>query len=448
MDVNSSKNSPKAKKSKSRLQSCNIRFKPARAVPVFLAVIILIPAVVFSLPSCRLPDLTFGEIVISGSISSQTGEPEDPGNRFDTNTKQIYASISYSGVKGNDTWRFKWINTSLGKTIMDSEKKFSDQNPESYFEGIVSSSISITDESKILSPGAYRVEFYFNDELKNNASFEITNPDMHILKVEFAASIDSMGKPLEATLQFRQGEKVYVSVELDYLISGNSLKAVWKNEKGELLDEEEINIDENYYSRSYKWFAVILDEGSGLASPGKYKVEILLNGTLSSSAEFEVIEKEPVTFKSGMRYSNLEYNFSFSIPDGWSYEEQIDENITTVTLSPDREIEAAFLFSATDAESVKPFEDFAKADADKQAQQNGWTFLDSRWRDYNLQNRYPTRELMYLYRDAQGMNYALAYSISEYNENAYILNIVVEDKTYGELAQKVYEGILNSLMIQ
>ena len=271
---------------------------------------------------------------------------------------------------------------------------------------------------------------------------------MQILKVETASSIDVLGKPVATVLQFRPGETVFVCVKLDYLISGNSIKAVWKNEAKEILNEEEINIDETYYSQTYKWFSTTLEPGSKFINPGNYEVEVFLNDDLFDSITFEVLEKEPVTFNNGIKYSNEEFNFSIAIPDGWSYQEQKEKDLAAITLSPGEDIPATFKFSVTTALPIQPYDEFTKADADNFAQQHGWVFADSKSRDYNLQNKYPTREIMYLYQDEKGANYVLAYSITEYNDNAYIYNIVVEDQSYGELVQSVYSGILNSLQIQ
>ena len=252
--------------------------KPGRLIicTVLLPVIVMVSWILLALASCRLPEQAFQEINISEKIDSQTGQPVSPQNKFSISTKHVYASVRYSGVKGEDTWRFKWINTGTQETVLDSQKQYSSEKPQSYFEGTVYSSISTNDASKIIAPGTYRVEFYNNDEIKKTATFEIAKPEMQILKIELASSIDSLGNPLTVASQFKQGETLYACIKMDYLIPGNTLRALLKNENGEELIEEEITIDENYYNQSYRWFSFTISPGSRLFVTGNYKVEIFL----------------------------------------------------------------------------------------------------------------------------------------------------------------------------
>ena len=125
---------------------------------------------------CGPPQLSLGEIIISPEVVKDTNEPVNPKSNFDVYTSQIYATISYTGAMGKDTWRFKWTNVTNGEDVLDNSQKFSEDQPDSYFEGIVASNIFITDESKIIPPGEYRVDFYFNGKLEGTASFTVSNP--------------------------------------------------------------------------------------------------------------------------------------------------------------------------------------------------------------------------------------------------------------------------------
>jgi len=120
----------------------------------------------------------------------------------------------------------------------------------------------------------------------------------------------------------------------------------------------------------------------------------------------------------------------------------------TLTLKPEAIISAAFGFIATAAEPLKPFDDFAKKNAESIAKERSWTLVDSKSRDYKIKNGTSARELTYLYRDRSGAQYVIAYSFIEYNGNAYILHIASDDAIYGDMALSVYSGILDSLVFK
>ncbi|GEM_PF-6657024 len=74
--------------------------------------------------SCQTPKTEFEDIQISSKIEKDTNTPVDVKNKFDITAKEIFATINYFGVKGEDNWKFKWINLETGKTILENEGKF------------------------------------------------------------------------------------------------------------------------------------------------------------------------------------------------------------------------------------------------------------------------------------------------------------------------------------
>ena len=74
--------------------------------------------------------------------------------------------------------------------------------------------------------------------------------------------------------------------------------------------------------------------------------------------------------------------------------------------------------------------------------------LDSKSRDYNIKNGTPAKEIVYLYKDMDEVQYVIAYSFIEYNGNVYILHIASDDAIYGDMALSVYSGILDSLVFK
>jgi hypothetical protein len=403
------------------------------------------------LTACSTPKLSFGEIVISEDAEKNTNVPVNPKSEYDMKSKQIFATIKYTGVTGADNWRFKWIYVKTGEIILDNGKKYNEAQPAGYFQGIIASNIYITDDTKIIPAGKYKVEFYYNGELKKTTDFIVKEPQMKIMEAVTSNEIDERGTPLNPMLQFKTTDTVYASVKTDYLVAGHTLKAIWKKSDDSLIKEESIDIKDNYYEPSYLGFSLELSKGENSenpAAPGKYRVEIYLDDELDKTLDFEVVKEAPATFKKGATYSNEAFGFTIAVPDNWTYEEKADDSILTLTLKPAAIINAAFRFYATAAEPLKPFDDFAKKGAESFAKDSNWTLVDSKSRDYKIKNGTSAKELTYLYKDKNEAQYVIAYSFIEYNGNAYILQIASDDAIYGDMALSVYSGILDSLVFK
>jgi hypothetical protein len=425
------------------------RFISKNRINIFVSLILVFAiAMPAYLAACSAPKLSFGEIVISEDVEKDTNNPVNPKSEFGINARQIFATIKYTGVKGTDSWRFKWTYEKTGETILDAGKKYNEDQPEGYFQGIMASNIYIENDTKRIPAGNYKVSFYHNEELKKSTDFIVNEPQIKIIEAVTSNSIDEKGTPVSPMLQFKTSDTVYASVKTNYLISGHNIKAVWKKSDASQIKEESIDIKDNYYEESYIGFSLELskgEKGEKPLAPGKYRVEIYLDNDLDKTLEFEVIKEEPATFKKGATYTNELFGFTIAIPDDWTYEEKADGNMMTLTLKPAGTINAAFGFIATAAEPLKPFDEFAKKGAESFAKDHNWTLLDSKSRDYNIKNETPAKEVVYLYKDMYEVQYVIAYSFIEYTGNVYILQIASDDAIYGDMALSVYSGILDSL---
>lgn len=398
--------------------------------------------------SCGPPQLSLGEIVISPDVVKDTNEPVNPKSNFDVNASQIYATISYTGAMGKDSWRFKWTNTTTGSDVLDNFQKFSEDQPDSYFEGIVASNIFITDNSRIIPPGDYRVDFYLNEELQRTASFTVYNPDIKIIEVSLAKDIDEKGAPIDITDQFYPSETVFACVRLDYLIEGNSIKAVWSAKDNTLINESTVELTENYYETYHVWFSLPLPEIKPPVQPGEYNVKILLNDDLHDRYVFKVLEIAPVSFEENNLYSGEELSFLILLPDKWTYNKEPGEEGQAVYLNPPNNEPAFFAFVEKPAKSIKPYEETAMTEAGKITEENGWELIGSNTRSYNLKNGLPTTEINYLYQDISGEEYIIVYSFTEYEDRVFIFSVIVNNNEYGDIAGEVYYTMLDSLTLK
>jgi hypothetical protein len=432
-----------------------LKFKnitPKNKINIFISLILVFAiALPAYLASCSSPELGFGEIVISEDAEKNTNAPINPKSEFDINAKQIFATIKYTGVTGADSWRFKWIYEKTGEMILDAGKKYNEAQPEGYFQGIMASNIYIANDTKKIPAGNYKVSFYHNEELKKSADFIVNEPQMKIMEAVTSSLIDERGTPLSPVAQFKTTDTVYASIKTNYLISGHNLKVIWKKSDSSHIKEEAMDIKENYYEASYIGFSLELlkgEKGEKPVAPGKYRVEIYLDNELDKTLEFEVVKEKPATFIKGATYTNELFGFTIAIPDDWTYEEKADKNIVTLTLKPTVIIDAAFGFVATAAAPLKPFDEFAKKGAESFAKEHSWILADSKSKDYNIKNGAPAKEIVYLYKDIDEVQYVIAYSFIEYTGNVYILHIASDNAIYGDMASSVYLGILDSLVFK
>lgn len=412
---------------------------------ILIIVLIFILSLIPALSSCT-PKLSFKSIVISEDAKKDTNEPINPKNEFDISAKQIYATVKYTGTKGSDNWHFKWTFLDTGEIVLDDGEKYNDKEPNNIFEGIVSSYIS-TVENKTIPAGNYKVEFFNNGELINTATFKVNKPRMEIMEVKLANAVDENGVPINETQKFSLSDTVYATVKLNYQITGNSFKVLWKDSAEKVLDEINYDIPGDYYDgSSYIWFMLQLTGGPvpGM-TPGKYKVEIYLNDSLYGSYDFEVIEGSLVSFNQGTVFTNGDFAFSIAIPDNWTYTENNAKGEVSFNLAPPGDAPAVFLFKAVIPAAYKPYKDFSEKDSKDFATQQGWTYTKGSEKDAVLKNGTSYKEYLYEYTDKDGANWALVYSFIENKDNLYLFIAITNVDTYGDIAQAAYYGMLDTL---
>jgi hypothetical protein len=267
-----------------------MRKKKINNLIIVITTVLLISSVVLFSQGCKAPELLFGELLISENIDSATGAPINPKNEFDIELKGIWSTIEVTNVKGEDNYRFKYINKDTGEIISDFTGKYSEifGEEEGYFEGICVDHFYQTEQEYLfLEPGNYEVEFYHQGELIGSAPLKIKTPDIEIVEVTLSKEINEKYEPLEPINEFEPDESIYACVKLDCTVKENILAAKWYFEEGEPLYEEEMEFPDNIYEPvNYAFF--ITPEEDDVLLPGNYYVEIYLNNSLYARYDFLV----------------------------------------------------------------------------------------------------------------------------------------------------------------
>jgi uncharacterized protein (DUF2249 family) len=396
---------------------------------VILAIILSMTLIPISSACTLLLKPAFENIVISSSIEKDTLKPLDEKTEFETSAENIYATVKYSNVKGEDNYRFKWTNLDTGETVLDVENQYAKDKEGKYISGTIMSRIDPQlFKLKIISPGDYKVDYYHKGEVIKTTTFKVTKPQAKIMEVSLANKVDEKYAPVNITKKFSSNETVYACVKFDIQTIGTNVKAKWKSSTDELIFESSIDMTVDYPSPSYIsfWFP----EKPGPITAGNYKVEIYLNDNLYGSSDFEVTSETAetveavVTFDKGNTFTEAQSKYFFTIkyPDNWEYtftEDNTGMNVGFKSLNKN-ELFGTTMSVINDGSGIKESDytavadEFAKAIAQKisgEMQQIG----DTKISDYTLVDGSPFKDYIYYFNDN---------STSDKGEYAMIIDLI------------------------
>ena len=423
------------------------RIKLKKSLVLLLSVIFILSLIPFT-TSCT-PELSFGDLVICEDVNQDTLEPINAKSEFDIETKKISASIEYFGVKGEESYRFSWTNIDTGENVLDKTNKYI-EGEEDYFEGYAASYINVTGEGGIIPPGNYKVEFYHSGELIKTANFTVKKPEVKILEVSLANQVDEDFAPANRTQQFSPAEIIYACIRINYFILGNSLKAKWYDNNGNLIVETAADMDEDLYEPM--WAAFSFEGENGYLLPGDYTVEIYLNDSLHNTYDFEVIETEAGEniFTQGNTYSNDKYGVLFAVPDDWTYTEIDDaDRLEVQVTAPSDDLSAGFAFMVSSTDDYTPEEQLPElADEINSgiAVDNKWELIDIIEEESVSNNGIPYHEFMYIYNDTDNNEWVTMTAFFDDSNRLYILFAVVGSDYY-DVGMFIYYSIIESLQL-
>ena len=386
--------------------------------------------------SCT-PELSFGDLVICEDINQDTFEPENAKNEFDIEAKNICACIEYFGVKGGDSYRFNWINTDTGEDALDKTGEYA-EGESGYFDGCAYSSSSLSGDGINIPPGNYKVGFYHNGELIKTANFIVKKPEVKISEVSLANQVDEDFAPTNETQQFSSTEIIYACIRINYFILGNSLKAKWYDNNGNLIVETVVDMDEDMYEPM--WADFTFEGEDGYLLPGAYNVEIYLNDNLYGTYDFEVTNT----------YSNDKYGVLFAVPDNWTYTEIDDADGLEINLiAPSEDLLVAFLFMVSSTDDYVPKDqlpEFVDEMNSGIAVDNNWELIDMMEEELVSNNDVPYSNFVYIYNDTDNNEWATATAFFENNNRLYVLFTTIRSDYY-DIGQPMYYGIIDSLQL-
>jgi hypothetical protein len=395
--------------------------------------ITLVPVAV----SCGKIEPVFGKLIICESFNKDTFEPINPKNEFDLFSKEIGATINIKNIKGTDNFRFLWKNTKTAETIADVTGKYMEGETR-YLEGWFASNIFVAAGKEVIAiPGEYTVEFYHNGELKTSADFIIKEPESKVLSVSLANAINDKMEPVKNVLEFSSTDKIYVCVQMNYLIPGNKINVKWLDDKGNIILESSDEPKEPFYAIS--WWASELARDDGSTKPaGNYKVEIYLNGIKYNEYSFlitapvettsEQTQAGGITFDKSNTFTEAESKYLFTIkyPDSCNYTWTEDNTGMSATFTPLKKDDAyttlMIVLNKSSAPKAADYDTFADELAKQSASgTEGMVQVgDKTVASGKLPDGTAYKEYSYYFNDKDKLEYGLIFDLIAKNGNLYI----------------------------
>lgn len=304
-----------------------------KRITVFLIIVVLMLFSIISTSSCRRQQ-EFGNLIICSEIDPATFSPLDTKNSFDIGIQKIFATIEVSGVRASGIWKFIWIKEDSEEVIAQSTDTYSSES-SGYIEGYLSNYVTPGKEAGIIGePGNYRVEFYNNGSLITSADFIIEYPEMELIDVVLSNEVDKAGQPVSEMESFYPDDIIYTCLKFNSQIKGETVGVRWYRGDNELLGEEEITVEIDYYLPRYIIFKIINDK---LWPVGDYRIEVFGSSFTVQEYHYEIKEGEiaDATFNSAKMYKNESYGFSILYPDGWDHEDNESSEGLKIKFIPD-----------------------------------------------------------------------------------------------------------------
>lgn len=420
---------------------------------IFISVLalVLLFTMVPLMTSCK-KETVFGNLTICESVKKDTYEPVNPKNEFDLFAKGISAAIKIENVKGIDNYRFLCKNSKTGEVVSDINGKYK-EGETGYGSGWFASTLTVKEGADVIAlPGDYTVEFYHNGELKSSANFKINEPEAKILSVALASEVNDKNEPVKTAQEFSKGEKLYVCVQVNYLVPGNKIIAKLYDEKGSLIIETPYEIKDPYYATS--WIAITGDKE---VPAGSYKAEIYYNDTKYNEFPFKIIEESKaqegaVTFDKENIFTEAQSKYFFTIkyPDSCNYSWQEDNSGMNVQFSPINKNDAYSTMMLVLNENSAPKASDYTALADelaKQSSQGMEQIGDRTINDSKLVDGTSYEEYVYYFNDKEKGEFGLILGMIPKFGKLYIWYGFAHKNFYNQLNDSYY-GSLATLVLK
>ncbi len=254
------------------------------------------------------PQATFGEIYLCKSINPDDLSPVDVTDYFILGSRSINACINVENAKSGDNFKFVITNEDKSKILHGYANSYNADEGQ-YFGGWQAIRLNVPEGSSTKeldvfnTPGLYFVEFYHNDKLVAEKSFEIIDRGAQFGELQFCENVNSNDKPINPKKIFNYGTKlIFASIEVNGVKLDESCKFVWRRkEDGVIIRESSFVYGDNWTKGGeiYNGYFAMgiglptdqkLEEHDILGHPGSYEVLFYHEGFLISIANFEIIK--------------------------------------------------------------------------------------------------------------------------------------------------------------
>jgi len=413
---------------------------------IAISMVLCLLIIPLPLVSCA-PEQVIGRLLICGDIDSKTFKPLNIGDEYSIDSKQIFAAVKVTGVRGSDRWRFIWRNADTGEVIADSTNIYSPDR-SSFMEGYLSNKLLPGEDGVMIAePGNYIVSYYHNEDLMGTAGFIINRPEVSMLEAGFYRGIDERGEPVDAGDIFSQKDIIYMSMKVDYKIKGDSYKIKWFT-GDEFLGEEDLIINKSCYMPGYIVFQ-LMNKDQKPFPVGTYKAQIFYTDRMMGEYFFEVAAEEFTegVFSGEALYQNDEFGFTVIHPDGWSLTEENIEAGPTVRFAPEDGIRQIIIniwvFKKDYSPVAEQYSSFADKLMVKQIGQENESGIEKTESEKTIGDT-EVVEVKYDKIEETDEGWSMTFSFFKKNSILFLF-MRLTDTVYVDYAEKVVDTMINSI---
>lgn len=249
------------------------------------------PAGATPAPTLAIPQgAGFGAIIFCEDVSDD-GKPINPASAFPRGTDTVWAFFNYWGMRPGVDWGRYW--TLDGDEFVDST---GDTWEEASPSGWVAYSIS---DEPDLAAGEYTLTLYLGEKEITSASFTVletgqaeSSPAIGV--IQFAEDVTDETVPIKPGDSFKEGiTRVYGVFPYYNMTDGQIVQVEWTRD-GSIIGENDYTWADGEEGITYFY----LNSKDGLG-PGKYRLNLYIDGQIARAAAFTVQAKAVPTPKPG-----------------------------------------------------------------------------------------------------------------------------------------------------
>ena len=220
-----------------------------------------------------------GQLLVSTAVDDQGCPADNVGSFFPD--EDIYAAVTESFVpEGTEIFARLYYN---GQPFEDSDPITAEQDLQTCFWFL----FETAGRNRIFDDGEYAVELIVNDEPFDSVAFAVDGTGVNLGEVVSTYEVDeATGCPVELTSEFFPEEDIYIAAAESIIPAGTEIFARLYFGGEPVEDTQPIVAEQDL--QTCIWFVFEAARRNAEFPVGPYQAELIVNGSVAESVQFEV----------------------------------------------------------------------------------------------------------------------------------------------------------------